>query len=67
MIIEMLEPIEIYSVGKENIRTSVNSIHKQMVQKIKGQEYNFEEQPFVLFYARVRECDVESSGAFRYV
>ena len=36
MIIEMLEPIEIDSVGKENIRTVVNGVHQQMVEKIKA-------------------------------
>jgi len=34
MIIEMLEPINLDGVGKENIRSVVNDIHQQMAQKI---------------------------------
>jgi len=35
MIIEMLEPIDLDGVGKENIRAAVNDIHQKMAEKIK--------------------------------
>ena len=34
MIIEMLEPVKLDGVGKDNIRSAVNDVHQQMAEKI---------------------------------